>query len=86
MSLIPVFDGHNDTIQQIGEGKRSFFRHGAKGHVDLPRAHEGGLIGSCFAIFVPDPDEDVAEMEKAGFDPSDKKKYPSPATRVFLRL
>jgi membrane dipeptidase len=78
MSLIPVFDGHNDTIQQIGKGKRSFFRHGAKGHLDLPRAHEGGMIGGCFAIFVPDPDEDVAEMEKAGFDPNEKKKYPSP--------
>lgn len=78
MSLIPVFDGHNDTIQQIGEGKRSFFRRGARGHVDLPRAHEGGLIGGCFAIFVPDPDEDVAEMEKVGFDPSEKKKHPSP--------
>ena len=46
--------------------------------MDLPRAQEGGLIGGCFAIFVPDPEEDVAEMEKAGFDPSEKKKYPSP--------
>jgi len=77
VSLIPVFDGHNDTIQQIGEGKRSFFRRGAKGHLDLPRANEGGLIGGCFAIFCPDPDEDVAQMEKDGFDPSDKKKHPS---------
>jgi membrane dipeptidase len=78
VSLIPVFDGHNDTIQQIGETKRSFFRRGAKGHVDLPRAHEGGMIGGCFAIFCPDPDEDVAQMEKDGFDPSEKKKHPSP--------
>ncbi len=78
MSLIPIFDGHNDTIQQIGEGKRSFFRHGARGHVDLPRAHQGGLIGGCFAIFVPDPEEDVADMERDGFDPSDKKKSVSP--------
>jgi membrane dipeptidase len=78
VSLIPIFDGHNDTIQQIGEGKRSFFRRGARGHVDLPRAHEGGLIGGCFAIFVPDMEDDVAEMEKTGFDPSAKKKQPSP--------
>jgi membrane dipeptidase len=78
VSLIPIFDGHNDTIQQIGAGKRSFFRRGARGHVDLPRAHEGGLIGGCFAIFVPDMEDDVAEMEKTGFDPSAKKKQPSP--------
>ena len=78
MTLIPIFDGHNDTIQQIGEGKRSFFRRGTRGHVDLPRALEGGLIGGCFAIFVPDPKEDVAEMEKAGFDPSEAKKNTSP--------
>ena len=78
MSSIPIFDGHNDTIQQIVSGKRSFFRRGARGHLDLPRAHEGGLIGGCFAIFCPDPDEDVAEMEKDGFNPDDKKKLTSP--------
>jgi membrane dipeptidase len=78
VTLIPIFDGHNDTIQQIGEGKRSFFQRGSRGHIDLPRAQEGGLIGGCFAIFVPDVKEDVAEMERAGFDPSDKKKNPSP--------
>lgn len=77
MSLIPVFDGHNDTIQQIGEGKRSFFRRGAKGHVDLPRAHEGGMIGACFAIWCPDPDEDAEEMAGSDFDPSEKKTHPS---------
>lgn len=78
MSFIPIFDGHNDTIQQIGAGKRSFFEHGSRGHVDLPRAREGGMIGGCFAIFVPDPKEDIADLESAGFDPSDKKKNTSP--------
>lgn len=78
MPLIPVFDGHNDTIQHIGAGKRSFFRQAQKGHIDLPRAHEGGLIGGCFAIWCPDPEEDAAEMATAGFDPSEKKKNPSP--------
>lgn len=78
MSLIPIFDGHNDTIQQIGDGKRSFFRRGARGHVDLPRAHEGGMIGGCFAIFCPDPDEDIARMASDGFDPSERKKQVSP--------
>ena len=74
MALIPIFDGHNDTIQHIGEGQRSFFRRGAKGHVDLPRADEGGMIGGCFAIWCPDPDDDG----DADFDPSEKKKAPSP--------
>jgi membrane dipeptidase len=36
------------------------------------------LIGGCFAIYCPDPDEDVAQMAKEGFDPSERKKNPSP--------
>lgn len=74
MSLIPIFDGHNDTIQQIRPENRSFFRRGDKGHIDLPRAEEGGLIGGCFAIWCPDSSEDI----DADFDPSEKKQVLSP--------
>ena len=39
--MIPVFDGHNDTIlspsKRNGTG-RSFFEQSTAGHVDLPRA------------------------------------------------
>ncbi len=78
MALIPIFDGHNDTIQHIREGNRSFFRQNAKGHLDLPRASAGGMIGGCFAIWCPDPEDDAAEIARADFSPSEKKKFPSP--------
>jgi membrane dipeptidase len=78
VSLIPVFDGHNDTIQHIGKGERSFFHHAQRGHVDLPRANAGGMIGGCFALWAPDPDEDAVAMAGSDFDPSEKKSNPSP--------
>lgn len=56
---MPIFDGHNDTLVHLylserGEG-RSFFENSDKGHLDLPRAREGGLIGGIFAICTPPP-------------------------------
>jgi membrane dipeptidase len=57
MTKIPVFDGHNDTLTQIrAEPKarrRSFMKRSDSGHIDLPRAREGGLAGGFFAIFTP---------------------------------
>ncbi len=60
MRLLPVFDGHNDTLLDLyapeeGEG-RSFLERSDEGHVDLPRAREGGLVGGIFAIFTPPPE------------------------------
>jgi membrane dipeptidase len=55
----PIFDGHNDTLLQLyrpAEGKeRSFFERSEHGHIDLPRAIEGGFGGGFFAVFVPPP-------------------------------
>lgn len=57
-NLIPIFDGHNDTILAIlgrGSGKTTrFFEENETGHIDLPRARKGGLAGGFFAVFVPD--------------------------------
>ena len=57
---IPVFDGHNDTLTQIrglprGDA-RSFLERSDRGHLDLPRALEGGLAGGFFAIFTANHD------------------------------
>lgn len=57
LSIPPIFDGHNDTLLNLylpsrGEG-HSFFEYGGVGHIDLPRAQEGGLGGGFFAVFVP---------------------------------
>lgn len=61
-ATIPVFDGHNDTLLQLPERGRSFFERSDSGHIDLPRAREGGLAGGFFAVFIPDPDDDSPDQ------------------------
>ena len=51
--LIPIFDGHNDTILSIMAGKTNLFGENESGHIDLPKAKKGGLAGGFFAVFVP---------------------------------
>jgi membrane dipeptidase len=57
---IPVFDGHNDTLTNIRnagpEKRRIFLERSEIGHIDLPRAREGGLAGGFFAIFTASAD------------------------------
>lgn len=54
---ITVFDGHNDVLLDLllpeRGGGRGFFGRTKQGHLDLPRALEGGFGGSFFACFVP---------------------------------
>ncbi len=56
---ITIFDGHNDTLTQIREERggeaRPFLERSERGHLDLPRAREGGLGGGLFAVFTPSP-------------------------------
>ncbi|MGZ3353097.1 MAG: membrane dipeptidase, partial [Xanthobacteraceae bacterium] len=56
-NAFPIFDGHNDALLHLylptRGGRRSFFTRSERGHVDLPRARDGGLAGGFFAIFVP---------------------------------
>jgi len=73
---IPVFDGHNDTLLSLLTTGRDFFREGDIGHLDLPRARKGGMVGGFFAVFVPDPKEfsarnKVSLEEILGGDPDD---------------
>jgi membrane dipeptidase len=57
--LIPVFDGHNDTLLKLYMAKETdkekLFVEGAPAnwHIDLPRAGKGGFAGGMFAIFPP---------------------------------
>jgi membrane dipeptidase len=54
--MIPVFDGHIDSLQEMylpDENPRSLLKKSDEGHFDLPRAEEGGCAGAMFAIFVP---------------------------------
>src|SRR5436305_14617231 len=56
-----VFDGHNDVLVRLGGpdggGPSAFFERSDGGHLDLPRAREGGFGGGFFAVFVPPPQE-----------------------------
>ncbi|NVK32866.1 MAG: membrane dipeptidase [Rhodobacteraceae bacterium] len=75
--LIPIFDGHNDTLLRLVTKRgtpeeASFFDRSDFGHIDLPRAHEGGFIGGLFAMFVPsNTHQDFSKK----YDPYDKKNF-----------
>lgn len=55
--MIPVFDGHNDTLLRLVQQRdRPFATESADGHVDAVRAARGGLAGGLFAMFAPPSD------------------------------
>ena len=64
-----VFDGHNDTLLDLAEahGRRggTSSTPSETGHIDFPRAQEGGLGGGFFACYVPSP-----RPEGMGDDPA----------------
>ncbi|SNR24588.1 peptidase [Paracoccus sediminis] len=54
--MIPVFDGHNDFLQRVvASGPPVWLDGDGTGHLDLPRARAGGLVGGFFAIWIPAP-------------------------------
>jgi membrane dipeptidase len=53
--VIPVFDGHNDTLTSADHADIAGGRAG--GHLDLPRMREGGMRGGIFAVFTSSPGE-----------------------------
>lgn len=65
---IPVFDGHNDTLLSLLQTGRSFFERSGEGHIDLPRAQEGGLLGGFFAIWVPNLEVGIPDFSTGGDD------------------
>ena len=67
-----VFDGHNDVLLRLGAedggGPAAFFEQGEKGHLDLPRAREGGFGGGIFAVWIPSPK--TSERTPRGLPPA----------------
>lgn len=52
--MIPVFDGHNDTLlNHLADPARDLFARQSDGHLDLVRAKEGGMVGGFFAVWTP---------------------------------
>ncbi|MGB3831228.1 MAG: dipeptidase [Mesorhizobium sp.] len=78
-ALVPVFDGHNDTLLQFYRSpepdKEKLFMEGAPAswHIDLPRARKGGFAGGMFAIFSPSPEKGGGSVPSA---PSSEEKLP----------
>ncbi|MDE2818475.1 MAG: dipeptidase [Chloroflexota bacterium] len=79
MAEFSIFDGHNDTLLRFYQNEDvnlpDFFTEMVGGHIDLPRAREGGFAGGFCAVFVPNP--------KRRIDPDNmpdiSKPYTSPA-------
>ena len=77
----PIFDGHNDTLLDLylpeRGGGRTFFECGEAGHLDLPRAREGGFGGGFFACWAPpDPEsgwteESALSLTEDGYEVAD---------------
>jgi membrane dipeptidase len=66
-SPVAIFDGHNDSVQNMMEFRpdgRDFLVRSDEGHVDLPRAREGGMIGGLFAMFVRPEHPPVGDLTK----------------------
>jgi membrane dipeptidase len=61
--MIPVFDGHNDSITR--DGTPDLSHRLSDGHLDLPRMREGGMRGGIFAIFTPSAERGSHPIEFA---------------------
>jgi membrane dipeptidase len=56
---VQVFDGHNDalSLRVAAADVAAFLSGDGEGHLDLPRAAQGGMTGGCFAVYTCAPDE-----------------------------
>ena len=85
-STVPFFDGHNDCLLRLFAGERRdaearFLDGEAIGHIDLPRARTGGMVGGLFAIWCPAPGPQVSITESAMWDDAHERPLP-PALAV----
>lgn len=68
-----VFDGHNDVLLRLwrnaatgSDPVEEFVKGTPKGHIDMPRARKGGLVGGLCAIYVPSGELVLKEPDAAG--------------------
>ena len=89
-----VFDGHNDVLLKLGgpdgRGPGAFFERGEEGHLDLPRAREGGFGGGLFAVWIPSPAERTPGRAPRGLppalDPAYALRHSIAATATLFRI
>jgi membrane dipeptidase len=83
-AVIPVFDGHNDSLTRDGHDRIA--RGRKDGHVDLPRMREGGMRGGIFALFTPsegDKDEQRVERDDGVFEFTLAARVEQPAAAAY---
>ncbi len=54
-----IFDGHNDILNKITNSEnptntKAFLKEG-RGHLDFPRAIQGGMVGGFFSVYTSNP-------------------------------
>ena len=89
-----VFDGHNDVLLRLGGpeggGPNAFFERGEGGHLDLPRAREGGFGGGFFAVWIPPPRETMSDGTPGPLpptlDPAYALRYSMALTATLFRI
>lgn len=59
--MTAVFDGHNDALLAADAQALAHGREG--GHLDVPRAREGGMAGGIFAVFVESGEDIFADAD-----------------------
>ena len=82
--MIPVLDGHNDTLTCDGHPPLADRR--ADGHLDLPRMRDGGLRAAFFAVWTPPPGGLEAIAGDAIAPPVDHRDAAAFTTRAAGRL
>jgi membrane dipeptidase len=88
---LKILDGHNDVISALlnaeRRGKsRSFFRREAEGHIDLPRAQQGGFAGGLFSIYVgADPQAEPPAGPVLGQHGGRDVRFPRPLTLEYAQ-
>lgn len=96
--MIPVFDGHNDTLLLHAEKpERDFFARHEDGHLDYQRGREAGFAGGFFAVFAPShpapeldrlvrrPDGTTEPAPTGALDPSEATRHVNRMVAQFLR-
>ena len=71
--MLAIFVGHNDSVQRLQEYRPDgvdFLARSTGGHLDLPRAIEGNLVGGLFAMFVRPEHPPVNDLivRKSGYE------------------
>ena len=82
-----IFDGHNDTVLRLVlDASRDFDARGDVGHLDAPRARDGGFAGGLFAMFSPTDPTPTASPSRRPTGPLDAPTARGYTDRMFQRM